>query len=161
MFRARIRHARRSTRVPHCSGRSHRRPTRHAGAFATRSDGTIPIDLLRLATIDHPARMPAPLSAPTLTDGVVTLRAHRADDVSRIVDQARDPESIAWTTVPVPYDERDAEEFGLKMLPQGWVDGSEWAFAVEVDGKYAATVSLRNEGPGRAEIAFGSHPDVR
>jgi RimJ/RimL family protein N-acetyltransferase len=105
--------------------------------------------------------MAAPLTAPTLTDGVVTLRAHRADDVPRMVEQCRDPESIAWTTVPVPYTEEDAREYGLGLLPQGWIDGSEWAFAVEVEGRYAGTVSLRNEGPGRAEIAFGSHPDVR
>lgn len=105
--------------------------------------------------------MAAPLTAPTLTDGVVTLRSHRPDDVPRMVEQCRDPESIAWTTVPTPYDERDAEEYGLRILPAGWVDGSEWAFAVQVEGRYAGTVSLRNEGPGRAEIAFGSHPDVR
>jgi RimJ/RimL family protein N-acetyltransferase len=105
--------------------------------------------------------VPAPLTAPTLTDGVVTLRAHRADDLARLVEQCRDPESIAWTMVPTPYDEHDAEAFGLRVVPQGWVDGSEWGFAVEVEGRYAGTVSLRNEGPGRAELAFGSHPDVR
>jgi RimJ/RimL family protein N-acetyltransferase len=105
--------------------------------------------------------MPAPLTAPTLTDGTVTLRAHRPDDVPRMVEQSRDPESVAWTTVPTPYDERDAEEYGLGVVPAGWIDGSEWGFAVEVEGRYAGTISLRNEGPGRAEIAFGSHPDVR
>jgi hypothetical protein len=103
----------------------------------------------------------APTTAPTLTDGVVTLRAHRPDDVPRMVEQCRDPMSIAWTTVPVPYAESDAEEYGLQVLPAGWADGTEWAFAVELEGRYAGTVSLRDEGPGRAEIAYGSHPDVR
>jgi RimJ/RimL family protein N-acetyltransferase len=117
--------------------------------------------LLLRPPVDHPARMPAPLSAPTLTDGVVTLRAHRTDDVPRIVEQARDPESIAWTTVPVPYGEDDARAYALGVLPKGWVDGDEWAFAVELEGRYAGTVTLRNEGPGRAEIAFASHPDAR
>jgi RimJ/RimL family protein N-acetyltransferase len=105
--------------------------------------------------------MTAPKTAPTLTDGVVTLRAHRPDDVARIVEQSRDPVSIAWTTVPVPYAESDAEDYALRVLPSGWAEGSEWAFAVEVEGRYAGTVSLRDEGPGRAEIAYGSHPDVR
>jgi RimJ/RimL family protein N-acetyltransferase len=105
--------------------------------------------------------MPAPLTASTLTDGVVTLRSHRQGDVPRMLEQCHDPESIAWTTVPVPYTEDDAREYGLEILPKGWTDGDEWAFAVEVEGRYAGTVSLRNEGPGRAEIAFGSHPDVR
>jgi RimJ/RimL family protein N-acetyltransferase len=105
--------------------------------------------------------MPAPTTAPTLTDGVVTLRAHRVEDLDRIVEQCLDPVSQAWTTVPVPYDRSMAEEFALEVLPGGWTDGSEWAFAVEVEGRYAGTVSLRDEGPGRAEIAYGSHPDVR
>ena len=78
-----------------------------------------------------------------------------------MVEQCRDPVSIAWTTVPVPYAESDAEEFGLHVLPAGWADGSEWGFAVEFEGRYAGTISLRDEGPGRAEIAYGSHPDVR
>jgi RimJ/RimL family protein N-acetyltransferase len=105
--------------------------------------------------------VPAPLTAPTLTDGSVTIRAHRSDDLPRVVEQCRDPESIAWTMVPTPYDAREAEEFALRLMPQGWLDGSEWGFAVELEGRYAGTISLRNEGPGRAEIAFGSHPDVR
>ena len=105
--------------------------------------------------------MTVPTTAPTLTDGVVTLRAHRDDDVPRQVEQCRDPVSIAWTTVPTPYDEADAREYGLQAMPAGWVDGSEWGFAVEFEGRYAGTVSLRDEGPGRAEIAYGSHPDVR
>ena len=43
----------------------------------------------------------------------------------------------------------------------GGPTGSEWGFAVEFEGRYAGTISLRDEGPGRAEIAYGSHPDVR
>jgi RimJ/RimL family protein N-acetyltransferase len=105
--------------------------------------------------------MTAPTTAPTLTDGVVTLRAHRSEDVPRMVEQCRDPQSVAWTTVPTPYSDSDAEEYALQVLPAAWADGSEWAFAVEVEGRYAGTVSLRDEGPGRAEIAYGSHPDER
>jgi RimJ/RimL family protein N-acetyltransferase len=104
---------------------------------------------------------PPPTTAPTLADGTVTLRAHREDDLPRMVEQCRDPLSVAWTTVPTPYGEADARTYGLEVLPQGWADGSEWAFAVEFEGRYAGTVSLRDEGPGRAELAYGSHPDVR
>ncbi len=38
---------------------------------------------------------------------------------------------------------------------------SSWGFAVEVDGRYAGTVELRDEGEGRVEVAYGSHPWVR
>ena len=43
-------------------------------------------------------------------------------------------------------------------MPALWLSGAEWGFAVEYDGRYAGTMSLRNEGPGRAEVAYGSHP---
>lgn len=105
--------------------------------------------------------MPAPPAAPTLTDGVVTLRAHRREDLPRIVEQSRDPDSIAWTVVPTPYGIEDAEEFALRVMPRGWREGRECAFAVEFEGRYGATVSLRDEGPGLAEIAYVAHPDVR
>lgn len=101
------------------------------------------------------------MPAPTLTDGVVTLRAHRPDDVPRMAEQSRDPVSVAWTTVPVPYAESDATSYALEVLPARFEAGTEWGFAVEVDGRYAGTVSLRPEEPGLAEIAYGSHPDVR
>lgn len=100
-------------------------------------------------------------SAPTLTDGVVTLRAHRPADVRRVLEQCRDPLSQAWTTVPAPYTEADATFFVERVVPAGWADGTDWAFAVERDGLFAGTVSLRDRGDRRAEIAFGAHPDAR
>jgi RimJ/RimL family protein N-acetyltransferase len=98
---------------------------------------------------------------PTLSDGVVTLRGHQEADVERCWEQCQDPVSQAWTTVPVPYSRDDARRFVREAMPGGWASDQEWAFAVEVEGRYAGTVSLRNEGDGRAEIAYGSHPDVR
>lgn len=98
---------------------------------------------------------------PVLTDGTVTLRAHRADDVERGLEQCLDPEVQRWTTVPVPYSRADAQHFVTEVVPAGWRDGSTWGFAVERDWRYAGTVELRDEGGGRAEIAFAAHPDVR
>lgn len=98
---------------------------------------------------------------PTLTDGEVTLRAHRRDDVPRIVEQCRDPLSQTWTTVPVPYAERDALTFVDDVVPGAWARSTEWAFALDVQGRFGGTVSLRAMGDDRAEIAFGAHPDVR
>ncbi|MGC4108884.1 MAG: GNAT family N-acetyltransferase [Nocardioides sp.] len=100
-------------------------------------------------------------SAPTLTDGTVTLRAHRLDDVQGCLEQCQDPLSQRWTTVPVPYSLDDARRFVTERIPQGWADGTSWGFAVEVDGRFAGTVELRDEGEGRLEVAFGSHPWVR
>jgi RimJ/RimL family protein N-acetyltransferase len=100
-------------------------------------------------------------SAPTLTDGTVTLRAHREDDAQGAFEQCQDPISQQWTTVPVPYSFADARTFVTETMPRGWADGSSWGFAVEVDQRYAGTVELRDEGAGRLEVAFGSHPWVR
>jgi RimJ/RimL family protein N-acetyltransferase len=98
---------------------------------------------------------------PTLTDGVVTLRAHTDDDLDRCVEQSRDPQMVRWTTVPAPYALDDAKRFVHDIMPGGWATDQEWGFAVEHEGRFAGTVSLRNEGERRAEIAFGAHPDVR
>lgn len=100
-------------------------------------------------------------TAPTLTDGTVTLRAHRDSDLPGVLAQSQDPASQAWTVVPVPYTHDDAREFVSGIVPAGWAAGSEWAFAVEVEGRFAGTVGLRDLGAGRAEIGYGSHPWVR
>src|SRR4051812_22987205 len=105
-------------------------------------------------------KVPCMLGAPTLTDGSVTLRPHRDDDVEAVVEQSRDALSVRWTTVPTPYTRADGERFVRDVMPGGWEAGR-WGFAVEAEGRYAGTVELRDQGGGRAEIAFGSHPWVR
>lgn len=104
--------------------------------------------------------------APTLTDGVVTLRPHHEDDIPACVEQSQDPDSQRWTRVPIPYELEDARRFIRHAMPGGWATDQEWAFAVQaagVDGapRYAGTVSLRNLGDARAEIAYGTHPWAR
>jgi RimJ/RimL family protein N-acetyltransferase len=101
------------------------------------------------------------MSAPTLTDGVVTLRAHRDADIPAVVEQSTDPLSVRWTRVPVPYGIDDAKRFVRVVMPGGWESDREWGFAVEVEGRFAGTVTLRNEGERRAEIAYGAHPWAR
>jgi RimJ/RimL family protein N-acetyltransferase len=100
-------------------------------------------------------------AAPTLGDGTVTLRAHREDDLEAVVEQCRDELSVRWTTVPVPYTRDDAARFVRHAMPGGWATDEEWAFAVEHEGRFAGTVSLRNRGDRRAEVAYGAHPSVR
>jgi len=107
-----------------------------------------------------------PDEVPTLADGTVTLRAHAPDDVQGVYERCQDPLSQQWTTVPVPYSLDDARAFVCATIPEGWREDRQWAFAVEAHDdsgrrRYAGTVSLRNEGTGRAEIAYGSHPWVR
>lgn len=98
---------------------------------------------------------------PVLTDGVVTLRGPREDDVLGSWEQCRDPLSQQWTTVPVPYTMTDAREWVTQVIPGFWERGAEWHFVMEHDGAFAGTITLRDEGDGRAELAYGSHPRVR
>jgi RimJ/RimL family protein N-acetyltransferase len=102
-----------------------------------------------------------PEDVPTLTDGVVTLRGHREADVEAVLEQCLDPLSQTWTTVPIPYTRDLARRFVREAMPGGWALDREWAFAVDVDGEFCGTVSLRDAGDRRAEVAYGSHPRIR
>ena len=101
------------------------------------------------------------VAVPTLTDARLALRAHHEDDVDRVVEQSRDPLSVQWTTVPESYTRGDATRFIRDIMPGGWATDQEWGFAVAVDGLFGGTVSLRNRGEGRAELAYGAHPATR
>jgi RimJ/RimL family protein N-acetyltransferase len=102
-----------------------------------------------------------PEDVPTLTDGVVTLRAHTDADVPRILDQARDPESARWTTVPSPYAESDAWDFVGVMVPGGWADATTYGFAIEHEGRFVGSVDLRDRGGGEGELGYALHPEAR
>src|SRR6478672_8074248 len=68
---------------------------------------------------------------PTLTDGVVTLRAHSLDDAVAIVDHSRDPESLRWTTVPRPYTREHAVGFIEGNLAAWGEAGAKRSWAIE------------------------------
>ena len=107
-----------------------------------------------------------PDDVPTLTDGDVTLRAHRIEDAPAVVEQCVDPMSVRWTTVPLDYTGDDARHFLTEIVPQGWQSESDLLFAIEAthpDGqrRFSGSVSLRMEEGRRAEVAFGAHPAVR
>jgi RimJ/RimL family protein N-acetyltransferase len=106
-----------------------------------------------------------PDDVPVMTDGTVTLRPHRLEDVPGVLEQCLDPLSQRWTTVPVPYSRTHAEGFVTEAVPAGWAAGR-WAFAVEAAdeegaARFCGTVELRDEGSRRAEIAYGAHPWAR
>ncbi len=111
-----------------------------------------------------------PECVPILVDpaGGVTLRAHNEDDLPSIVEQANDPASQRWTTVPMPpggYSLTDAAEFALELMPEGWVSGSTlgWAIEAEFGGRrrFCGSIDLRLQGDGVAEVGFGLHPAAR
>jgi RimJ/RimL family protein N-acetyltransferase len=107
-----------------------------------------------------------PDDVPTLTDGEITLRAHAQSDVDDVLVQCTDPESIKWTTVPVPYSREDAIGFVTEIVPSGWLTRKDLNFAIEAphaDGvrRFSGSIALRPMEGGVAELAFGLHPGVR
>jgi len=81
---------------------------------------------------------------PVRTDGVVTLRPFRADDVDEMVVMGRDPDTVANTTIPHPYERRHAEEW---VAEPGKDRETTACWAVEADDggtpRFAGTVDLR------------------
>lgn len=83
--------------------------------------------------------MTATPEAPLRTDGVVTLRPYRADDVDEMIHMCRDPEAIRYTNVPLPYERHHAERWiaepgaGRRMLASWAIEADPHRFAGNVD----------------------------
>ena len=111
----------------------------------------------------YPDRVPLLVDHPT---GVL-LRPTQDSDLPAMVELARDPDSIRWTTVPTPeggYQRSDAAAF-VMVEAEGWRTGRRlgWAIETERDGTraFCGHVSLHLEGAGLAEIDFALHPAAR
>jgi RimJ/RimL family protein N-acetyltransferase len=100
-----------------------------------------------------------------LTDGVVRLRALRADDLADVVVAARDPEAQRWTTIPSPYGEADARFFVLDYSTQRWAEdgGGLWAVCTPADARYAGAMEVRRDpaDPEMADVGFVAAPWAR
>jgi RimJ/RimL family protein N-acetyltransferase len=104
--------------------------------------------------------METPPWAPTLTDGEITLRAHRPDDVGAVLAQGRDPVMQRWTRVPTPYEYHHAAQW-VGSRHDDWEAGRNLTFAIEHGGRFAGSVDLRPDGAGAAEIGYGLGPWAR
>lgn len=103
-----------------------------------------------------------PDDVPELTDGRVTLRAHRESDLPRIVEFANDTRTRnVLSNLPYPYGTAQAREFFDKIRSMWESEDLQRPWAIEVDGTWAGTISLYGRAPGTAELGFGAHPEVR
>ncbi|WP_232663307.1 GNAT family N-acetyltransferase [Pseudonocardia sp. TRM90224] len=93
-------------------------------------------------------------SVPSLTDGVVTLRAHRPDDVDDMFVMGSDAETIRWTTVPVPFHRDDALKWVTEIAPAAWRDGTAYMWAVEAES------GGRPRFAGNVDVRLGPPPDI-
>lgn len=107
-----------------------------------------------------------PAGVPELTDGHVVLRAHHPDDLTRLVEQCTDPETVRWTTVPAPYGPAQGRDF-LALVEAAWNEPGGhryWALADAADPArlFLGTIDLRPMAGGDvAEVGFGLHPEGR
>ncbi|MBC7303496.1 MAG: GNAT family N-acetyltransferase [Nocardia sp.] len=98
----------------------------------------------------------------TLTDGTVWLTRPTGADIDRIVECCQDPEVQRWTTIPVPYQRCDTEEFLDRIVAPGWADNTPvWAIRTAEDGQVEGMVGLHARGPGSCEIGFWLTPGHR
>ncbi|MEU4196082.1 GNAT family N-acetyltransferase [Kribbella sp. NPDC026611] len=102
-----------------------------------------------------------PEDVPVLTDADVTLRAHRPADIDLAYAGCQDPAMAEWTTIPLPYLREHAVDYLTVQIPDGWRNDTQYAWAIEVDGKYAGTVDLRDGQGGVGEVGFSVSPEVR
>jgi RimJ/RimL family protein N-acetyltransferase len=95
------------------------------------------------------------IMAPTLSDGVVGLRAMRQSDIPAMVAACQDPEISRWTRVPSPYTREDAQRF-LAISATEAAAGEGIALAVADDGdRLVGTMGLFGlDGRGRGEIGY-------
>ena len=98
--------------------------------------------------------------APTLTEGLVTLRAHRDADIPDIVAHCSDPQMTRWTRVPQHYTVADARSFVAGRRPE-WESMRELGFAIENEGRYAGSVDLRPAEGHTAEVGYALAPWAR
>lgn len=103
---------------------------------------------------------PTQVVVPTLTDGVVTLRELRDDDLDALVAQCQDPEIVRWTRVHEGYTEQDGRDFIARTAAE-WASGERCGWAIEHEGWFAGLVSHRPRAEGVVELGFAAHPARR
>ena len=127
----------------------------------TRRDGWT-LSLLRDDEITDRRRLPAP---PTLTDGVVTLRAFRPEDAADVAKACDDPVTAHWLPMPSPYTPEDGRTYVERTAPGGWADGTEATFAVvdATTGELLGDVGLKLDRRvlGIGEVGYWTAPWAR
>ena len=100
---------------------------------------------------------------PRIEGELVRLRAHRADDVERVLEGCTDPRTAYWLgRLPHPYGREDAEAF-VRRRTAGMAAGTDlhWMLADPATDVALGTISLMHIHEGMAEIGYWTHPDAR
>jgi RimJ/RimL family protein N-acetyltransferase len=96
------------------------------------------------------------------SDGVVTLRRLREQDVPLVQRACDDPDSARWLPLPVPYTLADARTWALGIVPSEWADGTVASVAVvdaDTDQLLGAVGLTLRQGIG--ELGYWTAPWAR
>lgn len=96
-----------------------------------------------------------PVEQPTLSDGLVTLRPLREEDIEPIFHACQDPLISARTRVPFPYDLEEAENF-VRGSGISYRNHQGVVFLIEYQGQLAGTIGLHtiNLGDHCTEVGY-------
>lgn len=113
-----------------------------------------------------PAEDTRPLpTAPTLSDGVVTLRPWSLSDAPDVARACSDPLTVRWLPVPSPYTLEDAVGYLDGYVFGSWADGTAAELAVTdaVTGELLGAMGLKlhNRRLGFGEIGYWTAPWAR
>ena len=129
-------------------------------------------------TRERPEPVPVPdlvLAVPPLPEGPLhtarlVLRPWREQEIADVFAICQDPEVQRWTTVPSPYQMKDAEWFVREHTPKGFRTGDEATFGIFVKetGQIAGAIGLCGittlvmaRGVRTAEIGYWGNPETR
>lgn len=103
----------------------------------------------------------------TLTTDRLVLRPFAERDVEAVRIACQDPAIARWIPVPDPYERKDAEEFVLKVNPDGWREDTMYNFGVFTkSGAFVGSMGLVRlallRGPERqAELGYWTAKEQR
>jgi RimJ/RimL family protein N-acetyltransferase len=106
------------------------------------------------------------MDAPTLTDGVVTLRIADGRDIPAMTVALTEFETSRWLgTVPHPYAEADTVVWIDEIVPAGWASGIRLTFSIvdSATDAFIGEVGLHHvDGAARrAEVGYWLSPEAR
>jgi RimJ/RimL family protein N-acetyltransferase/ADP-ribose pyrophosphatase YjhB (NUDIX family) len=102
-----------------------------------------------------------PDGPPTLTDGVVTLRAWRDDDVDEAI-AGHDEEIRFWFGFPQVTPTREQQGRAIADWRRDYADGRKRvSFVVEAIGRQAGTVEVRDVGGSTGELSWALYAGQR
>lgn len=106
------------------------------------------------------------MEAPTLTDGVITLRTWSMSDALHVHEMVQDPEIPRFMSIPLSQTPEGVRRW-LAGRDSGWASGVDMAFAVESarDGRLLGSIGLERsmDDAAIAEVGYwmGAHERER